>query len=69
MDGLCTVWNLTGRRPEQIAADGRIATVTQLLLGRMTLRKADSGQASVTTDGEQQQGQEKGDGHLSGLSD
>ena len=40
MDGLCTVWNLTGRRPEQIAADGRIATVTQLLLGRMTLRKA-----------------------------
>ena len=34
MDGLCTVWNLTGRRPEQIAADGRIATVTQTAFGQ-----------------------------------
>ena len=47
MDGLCTVWNLTGRRPEQIAADGRIATVTQLLLGRMTLRKAALGRLAL----------------------
>ena len=32
-------WNLTGRRPEQIVPDGRIAILPKLVMGRMTLKK------------------------------
>jgi hypothetical protein len=60
MDVLCTAWNLTGRRPEQIAADGKIATPTELNLAKNDVQRVNSGQNSVTTDGQQQQGQEGG---------
>ena len=67
-DGLCTAWNLTGRRPEQIVAGGKIATPTELDLAKMTLKESTLGRIVLLLM-ENSNMDKKGDENQSGLSD